>query len=225
MGSIPSLEHRRGRACVQIDGSMPRLNAIPPGCAFNPRCPKVFDRCRVERPGADAGAARTQAACWLLRRGRAWLSRGMLEAGQRCSASASSTSRARGCSALLDARASAGSCARSTTSRSPSPAARRLSLVGEIRLRQDPPSRGWPSASTRRAPATSVFEGQPLSAARAQPALRRRMHMIFQDPYASLNPRWRVRDIVAEPIRAFGLCNAARRRRGPGRRSCSRRSA
>ena len=29
--------------------------------------------------------------------------------------------------------------------------------------------------------------------------------MIFQDPYASLNPRWRVRDIVAEPIRAFGL--------------------
>ena len=34
---------------------------------------------------------------------------------------------------------------------------------------------------------------------------RRRMQMIFQDPYASLNPRWRVRDIVAEPLRAFGL--------------------
>jgi peptide/nickel transport system ATP-binding protein len=49
------------------------------------------------------------------------------------------------------------------------------------------------------------FEGQPLSSARAQPELRRRMNMIFQDPYASLNPRWRVRDIVAEPIRAFGL--------------------
>ena len=31
------------------------------------------------------------------------------------------------------------------------------------------------------------------------------MQMIFQDPYASLNPRWRVFDIVAEPIRAFGL--------------------
>ena len=49
------------------------------------------------------------------------------------------------------------------------------------------------------------FEGQALSSARAQPALRRRMNMIFQDPYASLNPRWRVRDIVAEPIRAFRL--------------------
>ena len=53
------------------------------------------------------------------------------------------------------------------------------------------------------------FEGQPLSAARAQPALRRRMNMVFQDPYASLNPRWRVRDIVAEPIRAFGLLRSS----------------
>jgi peptide/nickel transport system ATP-binding protein len=50
-----------------------------------------------------------------------------------------------------------------------------------------------------------LFEGQALSNARAQPALRRRMNMIFQDPYASLNPRWRVADIVAEPIRVFGL--------------------
>ena len=37
--------------------------------------------------------------------------------------------------------------------------------------------------------------------------LRRRMQMIFQDPYASLNPRWRVRDIVAEPIRVLGLAS------------------
>ena len=39
--------------------------------------------------------------------------------------------------------------------------------------------------------------------------LRRRMQMIFQDPYASLNPRWRVRDIVAEPLREHGLLSEA----------------
>ena len=39
--------------------------------------------------------------------------------------------------------------------------------------------------------------------------LRRRMAMIFQDPYASLNPRWRVAAIVSEPIRAFGLLKGA----------------
>ena len=48
------------------------------------------------------------------------------------------------------------------------------------------------------------FEGADLSDPASAP-LRRRMQMIFQDPYASLNPRWRVRDIVAEPIVAHGL--------------------
>jgi peptide/nickel transport system ATP-binding protein len=63
MGSIPSLGRRMERL-AQIDGAMPRLNTIPPGCAFNPRCPHVFDRCRAERPSLlDAGA--TRAACWL----------------------------------------------------------------------------------------------------------------------------------------------------------------
>ena len=65
MGSIPAMDDDRERL-LQIDGAMPRLNAIPPGCAFNPRCPQVFDRCRVERPDLlDAGA--TRAACWLHR--------------------------------------------------------------------------------------------------------------------------------------------------------------
>ena len=41
-------------------------------------------------------------------------------------------------------------------------------------------------------------------------ALRRRWQMIFQDPYASLNPRWRVRDIIAEPIRVFRLARDKR---------------
>jgi peptide/nickel transport system ATP-binding protein len=49
MGAIPTLAIEADRL-VQIPGSMPRLSAIPPGCAFNPRCAFAFDRCRVERP-------------------------------------------------------------------------------------------------------------------------------------------------------------------------------
>jgi peptide/nickel transport system ATP-binding protein len=49
------------------------------------------------------------------------------------------------------------------------------------------------------------YAGRPVDFASPELALRRTMQMIFQDPYASLNPRWRVRDIVAEPIRAHGL--------------------
>jgi peptide/nickel transport system ATP-binding protein len=50
------------------------------------------------------------------------------------------------------------------------------------------------------------FDGSDLDKPDSRP-LRRRMQMIFQDPYASLNPRWRVRDIVAEPIIAHGLAD------------------
>ncbi len=50
-----------------------------------------------------------------------------------------------------------------------------------------------------------LFDGLDLTSARSDSTQRRRMQMIFQDPYASLNPRWRVADIIAEPIRAFGL--------------------
>jgi peptide/nickel transport system ATP-binding protein len=56
-----------------------------------------------------------------------------------------------------------------------------------------PPSRG-----------RIVFDGADLADPASAP-LRRRMQMIFQDPYASLNPRWRVNAIVAEPIVAQGL--------------------
>jgi peptide/nickel transport system ATP-binding protein len=63
MGSIPTIGAERPRL-AQIDGTMPRLDAIPPGCAFHPRCPQAFERCRRERPELMAAGA-TQAACWL----------------------------------------------------------------------------------------------------------------------------------------------------------------
>jgi len=63
MDSIPRVGGRRDRL-RQVDGTMPRLNEIPPGCPFNPRCPEVFDRCRQQRPDL-LPATGTDAACWL----------------------------------------------------------------------------------------------------------------------------------------------------------------
>ena len=63
MASIPGLARRRERL-YQIEGAMPRLAAIPTGCAFNPRCPHAAERCRTERPELlPVGGSR--AACWL----------------------------------------------------------------------------------------------------------------------------------------------------------------
>ena len=64
MASIPPLTHRMDRL-RQIDGAMPRLDAIPSGCAFHPRCRFAMERCRRERPDLMPIGA-TSAACWLV---------------------------------------------------------------------------------------------------------------------------------------------------------------
>src|SRR5262249_21520400 len=63
MGSIPNLRQQSDRL-AQIDGSMPRLTAIPSGCAFHPRCEKAFERCTRERPEL-LSAGVSLPACWL----------------------------------------------------------------------------------------------------------------------------------------------------------------
>lgn len=67
MGAIPKIGAGAGKhreRLVQIEGSMPRLNAMPPGCAFHPRCAKSFERCARERPEARP-VGPNLAACWL----------------------------------------------------------------------------------------------------------------------------------------------------------------
>ena len=67
MGSIPKLGAGMGKRdarLVQIEGSMPRLTAIPAGCAFHPRCARSFARCRSERPELLAEGPNLT-ACWL----------------------------------------------------------------------------------------------------------------------------------------------------------------
>ncbi len=63
MGSIPAIGHPVEQL-TQIDGAMPRLTEIPKGCAFNPRCPEVFDKCLSHRPDLRP-AGGSDVSCWL----------------------------------------------------------------------------------------------------------------------------------------------------------------
>jgi peptide/nickel transport system ATP-binding protein len=63
MGSIPTVKADADRL-VQIPGSMPRLTAMPNGCAFHPRCPRAFVPCSTFRPDPQP-ERRSQVACWL----------------------------------------------------------------------------------------------------------------------------------------------------------------
>ena len=65
----------------------------------------------------------------------------------------------------------------------------------------------------------AVLAGDGAIDAAAQRAARRGMQMIFQDPYASLNPRWRVADVIAEPILAQSPATPRRRSRLARRRA------
>jgi peptide/nickel transport system ATP-binding protein len=64
MDSIPKVGQEKDQLS-HIPGAMPRLQEIPPGCPFHPRCPEAFDRCQVERPDLmDTGHLRQTASCW-----------------------------------------------------------------------------------------------------------------------------------------------------------------
>jgi peptide/nickel transport system ATP-binding protein len=66
-GLIASIPRVGARLAMlpQIPGTMPRLDSLPAGCAFAPRCPFVMDRCKTQRPEATARADGVRVACWL----------------------------------------------------------------------------------------------------------------------------------------------------------------
>jgi oligopeptide/dipeptide ABC transporter ATP-binding protein len=68
LASFPDLLHPE-RELASIKGTPPRLDAMPPGCPFAPRCPMVFDRCRVERPPAYELIRGRRVACFLVEPG------------------------------------------------------------------------------------------------------------------------------------------------------------
>jgi peptide/nickel transport system ATP-binding protein len=54
IAAAPSLDFEHRNTTEAVRGELPSAHAIPPGCAFHPRCPRAIERCRVERPEARA---------------------------------------------------------------------------------------------------------------------------------------------------------------------------
>ena len=222
MGSIPAIG-TRSEWLIQIDGAMPRLHEKPEGCAFHPRCPKAFARCTGERPELMP-VEKSAVSCWLYdpatpgadqvdlgietyaRSGPAPIRR--RAPSEETLLEVSGLRRYFDVSPPLIQRVMAGlgrSIVRAVDGIDFTiPHGETFALVGESGCGKSTVARllvglyGVSGGDIR-------FDGVSL-ATRRQRAQHRshqaRMQMIFQDPYTSLNPRWQVRDIVAEPIRA-----------------------
>ncbi len=221
MGSIPLVGHDVERL-AQIDGAMPRLDEIPEGCAFHPRCPHAGARCRRERP-ERIRLGDSEVACW---HAGELEGAGALTAGRRRREGEAAARAAERPPPLVELR----DLARHFDVSAPFltrlfsregrkilravdgvsltiPKGRTFSLVGESGCGKSTVAR-LAVGLYRPTRGTILFDGQDyakLDSHAAMAPVRRRLQMIFQDPYASLNPRWRVAEIVAEPIRAHGL--------------------
>jgi len=211
MGSIPAIGENVERL-TQIDGSMPRLNALPSGCRFHPRCPSAFAHCATARPELIE-AGNTQVACWLYdeEQGKGKSPAHELRktpqpaVSKTASQSANTLLQVEGLKQYFDVSPPLLTRLLERTGRKYVHAVDGLDftinrgetfgLVGESGCGKSTVARAI--VGLYKATAGSIrfsFSGN------GELGGKNRMQMIFQDPHASLNPRWRVREIVAEAI-------------------------
>ena len=214
--ALPDLTRRGGRL-ETIAGQVPSLSAMPSGCRFAERCPHAWERCRAEKPVWHEAGENHRVRCHLLAEpGRAVanapgvdvarvplltpssslltvqdlrvyfpIRRGVLQrtVGHVKAVDSVSLELARGRTLALVGESG---CGKTT--------------VGKAILQLIKPTGGVVQLEGRELTGLSNGELRPL---------RRRMQMIFQDPFASLNPRMSVGEIVGEGMSALGVVSSS----------------
>ncbi|MEI9939072.1 MAG: ABC transporter ATP-binding protein [Pseudomonadota bacterium] len=216
--SVLPTGERRGTRLAAIPGSMPRLDEMPDGCRFHPRCSLASEQCRKQAPLLQrVGSSQRDVSCWHafepdpIERVRLPI---VPSAGAAEGAAASAPDSSDPLVEVLhvtktfDTRRGLFAGGRRVRAVDDFSLAvqpgETLGLVGEsgcgkstlgrLLLQLDTPSSG-----------EIRFQGRSLfGRSRAdKKRIRRDMQMIFQDPYGSIDPRWTVGDVIAEPLVSF----------------------
>ena len=217
MNAVPRLDAAppADRRLLTIEGMPPDPFAVPAGCRFAPRCPFRQEAC-VEHPDLKPVAPGRLSRCWVAAEGQVF--RASLRSGAPASSQAPKAP---------DTRAPPLLTVKGLVKHFPLPhhllekpsvvhavdgvdfhilVGETFGVVGELGCGKSTLARLL--MGLHRADAGSIrFAGQEIAQAPAAAIrpLRRRMQMVFQDPYASLNPRMTVGQILAEPLRYHGL--------------------
>ncbi|MDD9269041.1 dipeptide ABC transporter ATP-binding protein [Paenibacillus sp. GCM10023248] len=222
--SVATIDSDRSKPLYAIPGAIPGIADWPTGCRFHPRCAYASEDCMREAPPLVEADGR-QSACWhsdkLLSNGGIWVD------GDGTSVTKSGAEAKREPATLIELRhvtkhypigrtvfsrerraIQAVDDVSFTIARGESfglvgESGSGKSTLGRLLLHLEKPTRG----SVR-------FEGQDLAdltAARLREQ-RKHMQMIFQDPYGSVDPRWKVGDIIGEPFAVHGLLRGAERK-------------
>jgi peptide/nickel transport system ATP-binding protein len=222
--ALPRLDTGRSERLSPIPGVPPDLTNLPDGCPFAPRCRYRIDKCLTERPSPTLIGPRHYSACWLGPT-RATGSGGRATMTRKAPSGSAQENNSNNGEVLLEVedlkvhfpifrgfplRREVGAVKAVDGVGFHVRRGETLGLVGESGCGKT--TIGLAVIKMYEPTAGSVsFDGQNLTHLRGKELrqVRRRMQMIFQDPYGSLNPRMTVDRIVGEPLEVHGLAQGA----------------